>query len=249
MNPKSLVHRCVEVASQLNPKDLQVLPLTLKEEILLYLMKKSICTVEYLKILLHRRITKLDLTFCFIEEKDLLLLNNLTNLRYIYLPSTHGAGKYGHTRGYSEEALLRLFENKKKLEVVILRGYRHVTDEVVKIIVENSPKLQVINLDGTSISNDSLFYLKDCKYLINLSISNTEVTGRGIVHFASGDAIKNLKFLYIEDVLMDKLLEHFSGPKSNLFINGKLFILEMGRICSCCPVFSSISDYPDGYFE
>lgn len=120
-------------------------------------------------LLLYTNLNKIDLSFIKVDDELLDLFEPCTALREIHFS--------GNEIYYpSSQGMCKFLKNKTRLRILHLTHCNTVTDDVIKVIVENCPDLNGLVLRGCrQITDVSLYGLSSMNNLMWLDFSGTLV--------------------------------------------------------------------------
>jgi len=111
----------------------------------------------------------------FLNDKDFALVIREAEGKQIYELSAK--------KGSLSHKAIDSLRGQKELRKLNLAGNRTIDDEACKKIAAYLPRLQNLNLYGTSVSDEGLVYLLDLQELKSLHVFDTKVTWNGANEF------------------------------------------------------------------
>ena len=151
-------------------------------------------------------LTKLDIDAVNIKSDGIAILANLSELKSL---------KMKNLQLCTLDNLVDFFSILRKLEVVVLQGYRQLNDEVIESLVINNPNLYHLNIKNTSyltqhsLTGRSLRIIADnCPHITHIDIGNIRVFRNDDIKIVSKcSKLKYASFEYtrIEDSVLERL--------------------------------------------
>ncbi|XP_076057540.1 protein AMN1 homolog isoform X2 [Oratosquilla oratoria] len=186
--------RTLDAVSRISPLGYDKLPTTLKVKLLDKLAKRGLCNDVNLSLLLHERISHLDLRECVVSNKGLECLDRVPQLKILHMPQP----PLIRDSHFSEQTLIKALSNKLQLRILDLKGLSGATDRVISSVVGGSPSLCELHISMTRISDHGLTTLATLTQLSCLDVAKTEISDVGIQNLVSGGAGRSLQELRLD---------------------------------------------------
>ncbi|KAL1505262.1 hypothetical protein ABEB36_004863 [Hypothenemus hampei] len=177
----------VKNIDQYENHDLAILPVKIKSR----LLKKFLATLRYklnhnwiqvFRTLSHKDITKIDFRDVDVCDCVLDILSTCPNLRELHIKDKQ---ERISSKGLSNLLL------KTKLQILEISYSDAVNDEVLKCLCKNPCYLKILDIKGSSISDEGLKYLSVLK-LHSLRMSKTKITDEGLRNLIQGPCSQTL---------------------------------------------------------
>ncbi|KAJ3660047.1 hypothetical protein Zmor_011703 [Zophobas morio] len=176
---------------------LKFLPPYMKEKILQRLVRKSTFSgnLEFNKILeelIHPNLKCIDFSSISVNDDTLNAMNVCSMLTDLNLRN------FG-IHEYTSEGLTKLFEQMPKLLVLDISHCEKFNDCVLETLSIHCTNISELHCEGCNITDNGIIALAQHNSVIKcLTISNTDVTGKGI-----SEAIKDENWPYLHELRLD----------------------------------------------
>ncbi|CAG2104352.1 unnamed protein product, partial [Medioppia subpectinata] len=172
------------------------LPVTLKCRLIQSLSQRRLLSDENISYLINNELIRLDLNDCLKSDFTVnLIRRHCSRLRYLDL-----GARIANFNMISAPALTPLFPACNQLQQIRLSNCIEVNDQVVDSMVHNCHRLEVLQLCGCSITDRAAKLIGDnCPNLQSVDMSRTVVSDDGLCYFASSVCAKSVAELMVNN--------------------------------------------------
>ncbi|CAL8075062.1 unnamed protein product [Orchesella dallaii] len=120
----------------------------------------------------------------------------------------------------SSEALGKMLQNLTKLRLLEVTNTEGMNDEALEVVASHCPNLEVLNVQGTAVTDKGMMALKThAVKLKELDINNTNISRVGVDYLTSGpmkETLKLLHFRYCPMLGTGKAIRHIVSSFPNV---------------------------------